>query len=69
MGGYVLDGSDGLKNAWLAKCEQVIMKAKFSMKDDKKLLEEIEFYSNQLSTAQQQNKSILGKILNPFKRK
>ena len=69
MGGYVLDGSDGLKNAWLAKCEQVIMKAKFSMKDDKKLLEEIEFYSNQLSTAQQQNKSILGKILNTFKRK
>jgi len=69
MGGYVFDGSDGLKNAWLAKCEQVIMKAKFSMKDDKKLLEEIEYYSSQLSTAQEQNKSILGKIFNPFKRK
>ena len=36
------------KKAWLAKCEQVIMKARFSMKDDKNTLEEIEFYAKQL---------------------
>jgi hypothetical protein len=63
----VLDGSDVLKNTWLAKCEQVIMKAKFSMKDDKKSMEEIEYYANQLAIHQQQNnKGCLGLILNPF---
>ena len=67
MGGYVLDGSDGLKNGVRTKCEQVIMKANFSMKDDKKLLEEIEFYSNQLKyNNNNKTKVFLGKILNPF---
>nr|NQU94289.1 hypothetical protein [Bacteroidota bacterium] len=37
-----------LKKAWMAKCEQIIMKARFSMKDDKKTLEEINIYANQL---------------------
>jgi hypothetical protein len=67
IGGYVFDGSDGLKNAWLAKCEQVIMKAKFSIKDDKKLQEEIEYYASQIGMHQQQNnRGCLGFILGPF---
>lgn len=33
---------------WKTKCEQIIMKAKFSMKDDKKSLEEIMHYANEL---------------------
>lgn len=33
---------------WKAKCEQIIMKAKFSMKDDKKILEEILEYAKEL---------------------
>lgn len=33
---------------WKSKCEQIIMKAKFSMKDDKKTLEEIMAYANEL---------------------
>lgn len=40
--------SDGPKWAWTEKCEQIIMKARFSMKDDKKTLEEIEYYAKQL---------------------
>jgi hypothetical protein len=37
-----------LKKAWLAKAEEVIMRARFSMKDDKKTLEQIEYYAKQL---------------------
>jgi hypothetical protein len=33
---------------WKTKCEQIIMKAKFSMKEDKKALEEIMHYGNEL---------------------
>jgi hypothetical protein len=33
---------------WQSKCEQVIMKARFSMKEDKRTLEEIEQYAKQL---------------------
>jgi len=33
---------------WKTKCEQIIMKAKFSMKEDKKALEEIMHYANEL---------------------
>lgn len=33
---------------WRAKCEQIIMKAKFSMKDDKQTLDEVEYYAKQL---------------------
>ena len=33
---------------WKSKCEQIIMKAKFSMKDDKKTLEEILSYAKEL---------------------
>lgn len=33
---------------WKAKCEQIIMKARFSMKEDKKTLNEIEYYSKEL---------------------
>jgi hypothetical protein len=35
-------------NAWKQKAQQVIMKARMSMKDDKKTLEEIENYAKQL---------------------
>jgi len=37
-----------LKNAWISKCSQVISKARFSMKNDKKTLEEIEIFAKQL---------------------
>ena len=37
-----------LAPTWKSKCEQIIMKAKFSMKDDKKTLEEIMSYANEL---------------------
>lgn len=37
-----------LSKAWKAKAEQTIIKARFSMKDDKKTLEEIDFYAKQL---------------------
>jgi len=37
-----------MKKAWKSKCEQIIMKARFSMKDDKKTLEEIEHYAKQM---------------------
>jgi len=40
--------SDPLSKAWRAKCEQVILKARFSMRDDKGLMEEIEQYGKQL---------------------
>jgi hypothetical protein len=33
---------------WHAKCEQIIMKAKFSMKEDKKTLEEVMQYAKEL---------------------
>lgn len=33
---------------WKTKCEQIIMKAKFSMKEDKKALEEIMHYAQEL---------------------
>jgi hypothetical protein len=36
------------KNAWLSIANKVIMKARFSMKEDKKTLEEINHYANQL---------------------
>ena len=37
-----------LAPTWKSKCEQIIMKAKFSMKDDKKTLEEIMAYGHEL---------------------
>ncbi len=43
-----LDKNYLLKTAWKSKCEQVIIKGRFSMKDDKKTLEEIEVYAKQL---------------------
>ena len=33
---------------WQIKCEQIIVKARFLMKEDKKTLEEVEFYAKQL---------------------
>ena len=41
-------GEEELRKAWREKCEQVIIKARFSMRDDKKILEEIEGYARQL---------------------
>ena len=37
-----------LQKAWKSKAEQIIMKARFAMKDDKKTLEEIEVYAKEL---------------------
>ena len=37
-----------LAPTWKSKCEQIIMKAKFSMKEDKKTLEEIMAYGKEL---------------------
>jgi len=37
-----------LQKAWRSKCEQIIKKSRFSMKDDKKTLDEIEFIAKQL---------------------
>jgi len=37
-----------IAKAWLYKCEQIIMKARFSMKDDKKGLEDIIAYAHEL---------------------
>ena len=37
-----------LKNAWLAKCEQVINKSRLTFKDDKNTLNEIEIFAKQL---------------------
>jgi hypothetical protein len=37
-----------LAPVWKAKCEQIIMKAKFAMKDDKDTLSEIAGYAKEL---------------------
>ena len=37
-----------IAGVWIQKCEQIIMKAKFSMKDDKRTLEEIIQYAKEL---------------------
>lgn len=37
-----------IAEVWVQKCEQIVMKAKFSMKEDKKALEEIMQYANEL---------------------
>jgi hypothetical protein len=39
---------EAIRDAWKSKCEQIIMKAKFSMKEDKKTLEEIMSYAKEL---------------------
>lgn len=38
-----------MQPVWKAKCEQIIMKAKFSLKDDKQTLEMIREYANELN--------------------
>jgi len=49
---FIEADSDKIPNmyakAWREKCEQIIMKARFSMKDDKKTLEEINDYAKKL---------------------
>ena len=37
-----------MRKAWRTKCQQIITKARFAMKNDKKLLEEIESYATEL---------------------
>ena len=41
-------GHDKMIPVWKSKCEQIIIKARFLLKDDKKILEEIEYYAKQL---------------------
>lgn len=48
MSGTVESHKGELKKAYYSKCEQIIMKARFSLKEDKKTLEEIEYYAKQL---------------------
>jgi hypothetical protein len=42
------NGENDYIKAWRSKAEQVVMKARFSLKDDKKVLEEINHYAKQL---------------------
>ena len=44
----MLTASGALYKAWHSKAEQVIMKARFSLKEDKRLLEEINNYAKEL---------------------
>lgn len=37
-----------ISKIWMQKCEQIIMKARLSMTNDKNALEKVEFYSNKL---------------------
>ncbi len=41
-------GKASIKNAWASKCEQAIIKARYTFKDDKQLLQEIEIHAKQL---------------------
>lgn len=41
-------GHNDFANVWKTKCEQIIMKARFSMKEDKKTLDEINNYAKEL---------------------
>jgi hypothetical protein len=41
-------GAGKLYNAWHSKAEQIVMKAKFSLKEDKKAMEEILYYAKEL---------------------
>jgi hypothetical protein len=45
----ILQNKTKLKKAWLSKAEEVIMRARFAMKNDPKTLEQIEFYAKQLN--------------------
>ncbi len=47
-GNYENKSHNDLAPTWFSKCEQIVMKAKFSMKDDKKVLEEIMQYAKEL---------------------
>lgn len=41
-------GHNDFTNVWKTKCEQIVMKARFSMKDDQKTLDEINNYAKEL---------------------
>ena len=42
-------GKGKIYTAWYTKAEQIVMKAKFSLKEDKKAMEEITYYANQIN--------------------
>lgn len=46
--GFGVIAHNDMVPVWKAKCEQIILKARFAMKEDKKTLEEIEIYAKQL---------------------
>lgn len=46
--GWEIKAHNLLVPIWQITCEQIIMKARFSMKEDKRKLEEIEQYAKQL---------------------
>ena len=48
-GAYEIIAHNNIAPVWHSKCEQIIMKAKFSMKEDKAILEQIEYYAKQLN--------------------
>lgn len=37
-----------IAEVWLQKCEQIVMKSRLSMKDDRKTLEQVEYYTQKL---------------------
>jgi len=46
---FMQDEEKSYIRAWRSKAEQVIIKARFILREDKKMLEEIEFYAKQLN--------------------
>ena len=42
-------GKGKIYKAWYTKAEQIVMKAKFSLKEDKKAMDEITYYANQIN--------------------
>jgi len=46
--GFERQQANSFANIWKKKCEQIILKARFTLKDDKVTLNEIEYYAKQL---------------------
>lgn len=46
--GIVRQAHNEMAEIWRGKCQQIIMKARFAMKDDKRTLDEIEYYAKEI---------------------
>ncbi len=62
VGPYVMDGSDGIVNAWKSKAEQVITKAEFVLGDDVKLMESFSNIRQQLGSVKGKKKGLFSKF-------